>query len=251
MNISRYLLLLLYIGLAFPLYGQIRPHGSRGGGSHVAPSHSYSPSHLRKMANPRSQTNGKMPKMMATPTNAYSGHNSDMQRFQTRPSIAEGAGRGLSANYNYREYHPFVPAPKKVTQSDVNPPVKTEKTQPAEPPQPANATVVVPSDVAYFHRLGDEPETSGLAAGDPYEQGQYEIRRLERLVRNGLSSYTQNGNVFARQLLREQYAPTRRLESSDWVRFHAIIETGLSPKARPQEFPRRIYRMGTLPEMKK
>lgn len=234
MKITRYLLLPLYIGLVFPVYGQIRPHGTHIGGKPVVKSYSFS--HTMKTKPASSQHHVQMPKMMATPVSAYSrGRNDDMPRYQTWPGLAEGAGRGLSAHSKYREYHAPTPFVKKSTPAPTKPVVKTEEPKPEKSAQPAQSSSasMQPSDVALFHRLGDMPEPK-LSGGDPYERAQYETRRLQRLVQNGVRTYAKEGGMFARQLLREKYAPIHYLDNSDLRKFNAIIEAGLTGKHNPR-----------------
>lgn len=248
-----YLLVPLYIGLVFPVYGQIRPHGTHIGRKPAVKSYSFS--HPMKTKSASSRHDVQPPKMMATPVNAYSyGRNNDLQRYQTRPGGSEELGSGLSANYKYREYHGPYPLLTKPAPPVTKPQVKTEEIKPEDPAESAapvkteESTSVSgqPSDVALFHRLGDIPETK-LLAGDPYERAQREARRVQCLVQNGVRTHVKERGMFARQLLREKYAPTHYLDNGELRKFNAIIEAGLTGTNSPRMFLPGTNYTGLLP----
>ncbi len=119
----------------------------------------------------------------------------------------------------------------------------TPKPVTAAPTADKPTTPSVPSDVAYFHQLGNEGVEPGLSLsqGDPYAAGERHIEELYRRVANGVAENRPSSRPFARELEWEANAPTRLLSASELKDFAESVE-GLQRVAAAQAGPLRVVR---------
>ena len=100
-------------------------------------------------------------------------------------------------------------------------------------------------EISYFHRWGKEGTVQDVYssfAGDPYAAGQREIKRLERIVSNGVpSGAVVRPSGFELQLRREADAPTRLLSDKEMAEFRTTVLVGREAyAAQKQPSPRKM-----------
>ena len=177
----------------------------------------------------------KMEAILSQPAARY-----EESRFQTLPSQTN-KNTWNGAHTYYREYRPRDPAQMR----ELSQQLAQEAQQRAAKVQEAvseNAaakpTVVVPSDVAYFHQLtkeGVEP----VLHGDIYESAYVRDLLRARETVNGKAPKTRSRSSLENKRIREQDQPTTLLSPQARREFEATVSISRQMAQHPQEFPRR------------